>query len=109
MENTKTSSRFHAIDFLIKKHKNSQSELASVLESKVLTQPILSSIQRNERPLHYHEARYIEAKLGIPDGWMDQNKWVEDGWSIIKDYRRMSSEQKSTVDSLIAFVLTRPK
>jgi hypothetical protein len=100
------TARRDALDFLIKIH-GSQTALAIVLKHSTLTQSILSAIQREKRLLHQLEARDIERIMGIPDGWMDRNNWVREGWQIAKDYQTLGAKEKAIANRLLAFVLDR--
>jgi hypothetical protein len=98
--------RRNALTFLINCY-GSQTALAKALSHETLTQPILSSIERKRRCLHQNEARDIEKIIGIPDGWMDKDKWVIDGWALICEYRGMNKNQRENVCRLLAFALAR--
>ncbi len=99
-------SRREAICFLIGKY-DTQTDFAGVLKHETLTQPILSSIVRGTRPLHEYEARDVEQILGIPDGWLDKERWVLEGWDLIREYRTLGVKEKSIADRMVAFALGR--
>ena len=92
--------------YLIQTH-GSQTELAKKLNSKSLTQQILSAIQRGKRALHSYEAREIEQKLGIPTGWMDHESWLKKGWRHLNTYRKLDASTKLIVDGVNKFVLSQ--
>jgi hypothetical protein len=103
---SKSKTRRDSTDFLIKAYR-SQTALAAELGSSTLSQPILSAIQRGKRPLHQHEAREIERRLGIPFDWMDQPGWVKAGWSICKRYRALAPEDQELLVEAVKFALGR--
>ena len=96
--------RRNALIFLIGCY-GTQTELARILAHGTLTQPILSSIERRKRPLHPHEARDVERIIGIPDGWMNRENWVRDGWKLITEYRHLGEKEKSVANRMVSFAL----
>ena len=106
-QNRRESLRFLTAKF------HSQNGLARQMKPDGILQPTISAILRSKEGRKYpqqlksSEARYIEAKLKIPDLWMDQRGWVEEGWSLVERYRRLDHEARACVDGMLAFVRSR--
>lgn len=94
------------IYLITKKYANNQSSLARALGNKGY-QRKLSNYMINEKKMPEAEARWIERDLVIPTGWMDIENGVRDGWELIMKYRKLTEEERVTVNSFSTFVLER--
>lgn len=95
-------SRRENLDFLCRCH-GSQSQLARVLADKCLTQPIVSSILRRKRRMRENEARDVERKLNIPNGWMDRCNLRKTA-PLIREFRALHPSIQELFNSLLDHV-----
>lgn len=90
------------LQFLVACH-GSQSAL-SIKLSPVVTQQKISSMIGGKRYLREHEARHIEQRLGIPNGWVKQCS-LRLGMPLVREFRAENATTQDLFDTLIAFTL----
>ena len=93
------------LSWLVDVH-GSQTDLASEVPGTSLTQPVISLILREKRPLHEHEARVLEGRLGIPANWLDCYS-LRESWKLVKQFGKLSEPQRFLVNEMLAFVASR--
>ena len=90
------------LGYLVANH-GSQSALADALVSSGLTQPMISTILRRQRPLWTKEAREVEKQLGIPADWLDRH-CLRETWKYVRKFRELQPETRILVNEILAFV-----
>lgn len=89
------------LKFLVETYRT-QTALAKTLAHKTLTQPIISLILRRRRPLGQCEARDIERKLGIPNGWMDRYT-LRKAWGLVRPFSTLDITTQEILNALLKF------
>ena len=99
--------RIQNIEYLITCVYGTQSAMAVELEGTGFTQSYISNLLYSKSPFYDLKARAIERKLGIPQGWLDQDEWVAKGISLVKGYRIMNDNEKLLFNKTVTFIQSR--
>lgn len=81
-----------------------QAKLADELKHETLGQRRISYIVRGEKRLRDSEARYIEAKLFIPAGWIDKYLFDLKIMALIRKFRGLDLQSQEIANKLMRFV-----
>ncbi|MBL0122080.1 MAG: hypothetical protein IPP88_04910 [Betaproteobacteria bacterium] len=93
------------LSFIVSNY-GTETEVGRQLKTSHLTQQHISALL-NKRYMRGDEARIIETKLGIPNGWMDQLGWVNAGWPLIERVRLLDANAKSLINEVVTFMHSR--